>query len=130
MEVPPAPSVHNALSNAPATFEFVQGYKIIFPEWRQIDLVKAFTVYTDCSGGLHFQVSAAATRNKAWSKLNTDSYTRFYTSRAKAVLTCTMCECTQHSAATCPMGGCKRDREVSIPFFEEMSVMATRYLCA
>lgn len=50
----------------------------------------------------HFRISAAATGNRQWSRLDTDLYTRFFTGRAKLVSPCSLCDSTTHSAADCP----------------------------
>ena len=45
----------------------------------------------------HFRVTAAATGNRDWSRMDTDLYTRFFTGHAKTVVACTHCDGTTHS---------------------------------
>lgn len=58
----------------------------------------------------HFRISAAATGNRQWSRLDTDLYTRFFTGRAKLVSACSLCDSTTHSASDCPKKSRKRDQ--------------------
>ena len=51
----------------------------------------------------HFRVNAAATGNRQWARLDIDLYTRFFTGRAKAVASCSICDATAHSADRCPL---------------------------
>ena len=47
----------------------------------------------------NYHINAAASGNKAWSRLDTDLYTRFFTGRAKPAVVC----------MECPQTGAKRD---------------------
>ena len=78
----------------------------------QLTIIKASQQYDGLQWrayDAHFQVSAAATSNKSWSKLDTDLYTQFFTGRAKLMSTCLSCDSTQHTHLHCPKQGRKRE---------------------
>ena len=60
----------------------------------------------------HFRVSAAASGNREWSKVDVDLYTRFFTGKAKSVSCCYICDSTLHLAANCPAK--KREPQVAM----------------
>ena len=50
----------------------------------------------------NYRITAAASGNRSWSRLDTDLYTRFFTGRAKPLVTCNTCDSTEHLSADCP----------------------------
>lgn len=50
----------------------------------------------------NYRITAAASGNRQWSKLDTDLYTRFFTGRAKPIASCSVCDSTSHQATDCP----------------------------
>ena len=69
----------------------------------QLTIIKASEQYDGLywrAYDTHYRINTAATGNKQWLQLDTDLYTRF-TSRAKAVTACSMCDGTHHSTADC-----------------------------
>ena len=45
----------------------------------------------------NYRINAAASGNKAWSRLDTDLYTRFFTGRAKPAVVCMVCDSQSQS---------------------------------
>ena len=52
----------------------------------------------------NYRLTAAASGNRQWSRLDTDLFTRFFTGRARLVSPCSTCDSIAHSAADCPFG--------------------------
>ena len=79
----------------------------------QLTIIKAAQQYDGLQWrayDTHFRISAAATGNRQWSRLDTDLYTRFFNGRAKLVSACSLCESTQHTIAR---GKSVREREIN-----------------
>ena len=49
----------------------------------------------------NYRITAAASGNRAWSRLDTDLYTRFFTGRAKPVSASSICDSISHLASDC-----------------------------
>ena len=76
-----------------------------------LTIIKASQQYDGmywCAYDTHYCISAAATGNKNWSRLDTDLYTRFFTGRAKLMNACSQCDSTAHSSLDCPLSGLKK----------------------
>ena len=52
----------------------------------------------------HYRLTAAASGNKNWSRLDTDLFTRFFTGRARSVSACALCDSLIHGTSDCPEG--------------------------
>ena len=50
----------------------------------------------------HYRLTAVATGNRNWSRLDTDLFTRFFTGRARPVSPCSTCNSTSHFSTDWP----------------------------
>ena len=73
----------------------------------------------------HYRISAAATGNKNWSRLDTDLYTRFFTGRAKLVNACSQCDSTAHSSFDCPLSDVRKGLSRKRPIHVSATSVAT-----
>ena len=50
----------------------------------------------------NYRLTAAATGNRTWSRLDTDLFTRVFTGRARLVSACSVCDSLSHPTVDCP----------------------------
>ena len=50
----------------------------------------------------NYRLTAAASGNRCWSRLDTDLFTRFFTGRARLISACTVCDSVAHRTEECP----------------------------
>ena len=83
-------------------------YPEVVPEMLayQLAVVNASEQYDGLywrSYDVHYRVNAAASGNRSWSALDVDLYTRFFTGRAKAIISCAFCDSAAHQSDQCPI---------------------------
>ena len=70
-----------------------------------LTIIKASQQYDGLYGhsyDTNYRITAAASGNHDWSRLDTDLYTRFFTGHAKPMSACFICNSLSHAARDCP----------------------------